>query len=119
MPPLFNADRDAALRSRNVPQENAGPYKASVLLTQTTGANYRATARGGRPPPWLALPPLLAISRCFAGSIAAKPRFDPLVVVAAIMGLPHISEQHCNAIFRRRFTFLIQVSELLFETLGS
>jgi hypothetical protein len=28
----------------------------------------------GRPPPWLALPPLLAISRCFAGSIAAKPR---------------------------------------------
>jgi hypothetical protein len=29
------------------------------------------------PPPWLALPPLLAISRCFAGSIAANPRFDP------------------------------------------
>ncbi len=30
-----------------------------------------------RPPPWLARPPLLAISRCFAGSIAAKPRFEP------------------------------------------
>jgi hypothetical protein len=30
-----------------------------------------------RPPPWLALPPLLAISRCLAGSIAAKPRFEP------------------------------------------
>jgi hypothetical protein len=38
-----------------------------------------------RPPPWLALPPLLAISRCFAGSIAAKPRFDPpLFLDAAI-----------------------------------
>jgi hypothetical protein len=30
-----------------------------------------------RPPPWLALPPLLAISRCFSGLIAAKPRFTP------------------------------------------
>jgi hypothetical protein len=70
--------------------KNAGLYKAGVLLTLTTDANYRATARGGRPPPWLALPPLLAISRCFAGSIAAKPRFDPLVLVAAIMGLPHL-----------------------------
>ena len=32
-----------------------------------------------RPPPWLARPPLLAISRCFAGSIAANPRFEPLL----------------------------------------
>jgi len=69
--------------------KNAGLYKTGVLLTLTTDANYRAATRGGRPPPWLALPPLLAISRCFAGSIAAKPRFDPLVLVAAIMGLPH------------------------------
>ena len=30
-----------------------------------------------RPPPWLARPPLLAISLCFAGSIAAKPRLEP------------------------------------------
>jgi hypothetical protein len=37
-----------------------------------------------RPPPWLALPPLLAISRCFAGSIAAKPRFDPPLFVVAM-----------------------------------
>ena len=38
-----------------------------------------------RPPPWLALPPLLAISRCLAGSIAANPRFDPPVFVPAIL----------------------------------
>jgi len=38
-----------------------------------------------RPPPWLALPPLLAISRCFAGSIAANPRFDPLLLVPAMV----------------------------------
>jgi hypothetical protein len=38
-----------------------------------------------RPPPWLALPPLLAISRCFAGSIAANPRFDPLLLVTAMV----------------------------------
>jgi hypothetical protein len=38
-----------------------------------------------RPPPWLALPPLLAISRCFAGSIAANPRFDPPLLVPAML----------------------------------
>jgi hypothetical protein len=38
-----------------------------------------------RPPPWLALPPLLAISRCFAGSIAANPRFDPPLFVPAML----------------------------------
>jgi hypothetical protein len=38
-----------------------------------------------RPPPWLALPPLLAISLCFAGSIAAKPRFDPPLLLDAAM----------------------------------
>jgi hypothetical protein len=37
-----------------------------------------------RPPPWLALPPLLAISRCFAGSIAANPRFEPPLFVPAM-----------------------------------
>jgi hypothetical protein len=46
-----------------------------------------------RPPPWLALPPLLAISRCFSGLIAAKPRFarpvelDPLVVAAIFLSI--------------------------------
>ena len=68
--------------------KNAGLNKTGVLLTLTTDAIYGATIRGGRPPPWLAFPPLLAISRCFAGSIAAKPRFDPLLLVAAIMSLP-------------------------------
>jgi hypothetical protein len=38
-----------------------------------------------RPPPWLALPPLLAISRCFAGSIAANPRFEPPLFVPAML----------------------------------
>jgi hypothetical protein len=42
-----------------------------------------------RPPPWLALPPLLAISRCFAGSIAANPRLDPPLLVVAIFFLPN------------------------------
>jgi len=41
-----------------------------------------------RPPPWLALPPLLAISRCFAGSIAANPRFDPPLLFVAMFDLP-------------------------------
>jgi len=41
-----------------------------------------------RPPPWLAFPPLLAISRCFAGSIAANPRFDPPLLVVAIFCSP-------------------------------
>src|SRR5690242_11306930 len=40
-----------------------------------------------RPPPWLALPPLLAISRCLAGSIAANPRFAPVLLVDAISTL--------------------------------
>lgn len=35
-----------------------------------------------RPRPLLARPPLLAISRCFSGSIAAKPR---LLLFCAIM----------------------------------
>jgi hypothetical protein len=41
-----------------------------------------------RPPPWLALPPLLAISRCFAGSIAANPRFDPPLLFVGILKSP-------------------------------
>jgi hypothetical protein len=41
-----------------------------------------------RPPPWLALPPLLAISRCFAGSIAANPRFDPPLLFVAMSNSP-------------------------------
>src|SRR4051812_43671516 len=41
-----------------------------------------------RPPPWLALPPLLAISRCFSLLIAAKPRFDeplPLLAIGTLL----------------------------------
>jgi hypothetical protein len=34
------------------------------------------------------LPPLLAISRCFAGSIAANPRFDPPLLFVAMFDLP-------------------------------
>jgi hypothetical protein len=33
------------------------------------------------------LPPLLAISRCFAGSIAAKPRLDPPLLLLAMSNL--------------------------------
>jgi hypothetical protein len=52
---------------------------------------------GFRPPPWLALPPLLAISRCLAGSIAAKPRLEPPLFVAAIVSspVPQTSGQRC------------------------
>jgi len=39
---------------------------------------------GRRPPPWLARPPFAAISRCFSGLIAAKPRFEPPLFVLAI-----------------------------------
>jgi hypothetical protein len=44
-----------------------------------------------RPPPWLDLPPLLAISRCLAGSIAANPRFAPVLLVCGIFFLPIVS----------------------------
>jgi hypothetical protein len=43
-----------------------------------------------RPPPWLALPPLLAISRCFSGSIAANPRFDRPLLFVAMSYLPSL-----------------------------
>jgi hypothetical protein len=46
----------------------------------------------GRPPPWLAFPPLLAISRCFAGSMAAKPRFAvPVLVVGMTFSRPQVA----------------------------
>jgi hypothetical protein len=57
---------------------------------------------------------LLAISRCFAGSIAAKPRLEPPLLVGAISSLL-IELQFANASARTRFTMLIEVSELPFS----
>jgi hypothetical protein len=75
--------------------------------------DYRAEA-AFRPPPWLALPPLLAISRCFAGSIAANPRLEPPLFVAAMMFFS--SDQRTgNAKFSLQFRMLIEVSELLLD----
>jgi hypothetical protein len=48
---------------------------------------------GRRPPPWLARPPFAAISRCFSGLIAAKPRFEPLLLVAMICSSVSTEEQ--------------------------
>jgi hypothetical protein len=52
---------------------------------------------------------LLAISRCFAGSIAANPRFDPPLFVAAMSCLP--TERLHNAAATLRFTLLIEISQ--------
>ena len=71
-----------------------------------------------RPPPWLAFPPLLAISRCFAGSIAAKPRFEPPLFIVAISFLPFAGSLR-NASIGPRFTMLIEVSELPFRLMKS
>jgi len=57
---------------------------------------------------------LLAISRCLAGSIAANPRFDPLLLVAA-MTFSFSNGRVRNASAKQRFTMLIQVSELPFR----
>jgi hypothetical protein len=52
---------------------------------------------------------LLAISRCFAGSIAAKPRFEPPLLVAAIARL--LFEWRLeNAVPAMRFIALIKIS---------
>ena len=68
----------------------------------------------GRPPPWLALPPLLAISRCFSALIAAKPRFEPpepplfepAISVSCLLAKLHQQ----NAARADPFTSLIEVS---------
>jgi PQQ-dependent dehydrogenase (methanol/ethanol family) len=52
---------------------------------------------------------LLAISRCFAGSIAANPRFDPPVLLVAILALPIIEWNFRNAAGSLRFTMLMEV----------
>jgi hypothetical protein len=62
-----------------------------------------------RPPPWLALPPLLAISRCFAGSIAANPRFDLPVLFVAMIDSPNCHPADVNAARSLRFTLLTEV----------
>jgi len=80
----FNVVAARALRKRNVSNEKRRVREhRPALSTRTWRLVYRADA-ALRPPPWLAFPPLLAISRCFAGSIAAKPRFEPPLLVAAI-----------------------------------
>jgi hypothetical protein len=58
---------------------------------------------------------LLAISRCFAGSIAAKPRFAPPLFVAAIGFPPFVLARFGNATFQQQFTMLMHVSELLLK----
>ena len=63
-----------------------------------------------RPPPWLAFPPLLANSRCLAGSIAAKPRFEPPLLFGAIDFL--LNWQPWNAMIPLQLPMLIEVSEL-------
>ena len=73
---------------------------------------------GLRPPPWLALPPLLAISRCFAGSIAAKPRLEPPLFDVGIT-LSLIEQRPGNARLWPRFTMLIEVRERLFSRFRS
>ncbi len=61
---------------------------------------------------------MLAISRCFAGSIAANPRFEPpLLFVAMIMISQVPVGRHVNAGLSGGFTMLIKVSELLFTPL--
>ena len=69
----------------------------------------RVALAGLRPPPWLALPPLLAISRCFAGSIAANPRFEPPLLIVAMALLSPVLRRTCNARFLLLFTMLINV----------
>ena len=63
---------------------------------------------GRRPPPWLARPPLDAISRCFSGLIAANPRFEPPVFKFAISLLRLLPEPATQPSLRQ-FTLLIQV----------
>jgi hypothetical protein len=54
-----------------------GPQRPRLLL-------------GRRPPPWLALPPLLAISRRFSGLIAANPRREPVTLPVLVLGIMHL-----------------------------
>jgi hypothetical protein len=54
--------------------------------------------RLGCPPPWLALPPLLAISRCFSALIAAKPRFfGPVELKLLDPAMPCLLFSDCEA----------------------
>jgi len=66
---------------------------------------------GRRPPPWLARPPFAAISRCFSGLIAAKPRFArPLVVVGMIFLHEMLTRTTCRNDFSPlQFAVLMQV----------
>jgi hypothetical protein len=71
----------------------------------------------GRPPPWLALPPMLAISRCFSALIAANPRFEPPELLLFVVGifvscLMVVSVCGANAHRAPPFTSLIDVRQL-------
>jgi hypothetical protein len=52
---------------------------------------------------------LLAISRCFAGSIAANPRFDPPLLLVGMTDLPLPFRRPRNAIAAPRFNMLMEV----------
>jgi hypothetical protein len=78
---LHSCPTVTAVPTRERP-DGAGPPGAFQSLERLQRA---AALAGFRPPPWLALPPLLAISRCLAGSIAAKPRFAPPLFVPAML----------------------------------
>jgi hypothetical protein len=56
---------------------------------------------------------LLAISRCFAGSIAAKPRFEPPLFVVAIIFL--LLGSRATRLFGAQLPMLIDVRELPFR----
>ena len=96
---------------RHKEKASGGTQRAPGAFPHAGGACvYRLAEAGLRPPPWLALPPLLAISRCLAGSIAAKPRFDPPLLVAAIFSLL-VGRLLRNAIAEQRLPKLMEVRE--------
>ena len=55
---------------------------------------------------------MLAISRCFSGLIAAKPRFDPPLFVWGIASSSY-NEFPSNAGAKRQFNKLIQVRQIV------
>jgi hypothetical protein len=68
----------------------AGKCAGRERPAQSCDIRYQRLELLLRPPPWLALPPLLAISRCFAGSIAANPRLDRPLLFVAMSSLPSL-----------------------------
>ena len=60
---------------------------------------------------------MLAISRCFAGSMAANPRLEPPLLFVAIVILLLPNGTRKNAGNLRQFTMLIEVNERPFKFL--